>query len=70
MTNLVLTRRAGEAILIGDDIEIILLESHGSGARILVRAPAHVNIVRAELRSHEESAPPTPTIRHKRRRLR
>ncbi len=32
MTNLILTRRAGESILVGDDIEIILLESHGTGA--------------------------------------
>ena len=66
MTRLVLTRRAGEAILIGDDIEIILLHSRNSQARILVQAPEHVCILRAELNRHRESAVPTPTIRHKR----
>lgn len=70
MTRLILTRRAGEAILIGDDIEIILLHSRNSQARILVQAPEHVCILRAELKRHRESAAPTPTTRHKQRRLR
>jgi len=73
MTNLILTRRAGESILIGDDIEITLLESHGTQARIRVRAPEHVRILRTELKQHPaepESAAPTPVIRHKRRRSR
>ena len=70
MTRLILTRRAGEAILVGDDIEITLLDSRNSQARIRVRAPEHVRILRAELKPHRESAAPTPAIRHKQRRLR
>lgn len=70
MTNLILTRRAGEAILVGDDIEITLLDSRNSQAQILVRAPEHVRILRAELKSDLESTATIPPIRHKRRRLR
>ena len=48
MTILILTRRAGETILVGDDTEAILLNSRGSSAQILVRAPEHVPILCAE----------------------
>ena len=70
MTRLILTRRAGEAILVGDDIEITLLDSRNSQARIRVRAPEHVRILRAELKPHRASAAPTPAMHPKKLRLR
>jgi len=60
MANLILTYRAGKTILISHDIEITLLESHGTGARIVVRIPQHVSILRAELKSHKEPSAPGP----------
>ncbi len=73
MTILILKRRTGETILVGDDIEITLLDSHGTHARIRVRAPEHIRILRAELKRHPvepEPATPTPVIGRKRRQLR
>jgi carbon storage regulator len=46
---LVLTRRVGESILIGPDIEVRVLELHGRQVRIGVQAPRDVTIVRDEL---------------------
>jgi len=50
MPNLILSRRAGETILIGDDIEITMLAVDAGAARISVRAPQAVRILRAELK--------------------
>lgn len=47
---LVLSRRIGECILIGDDIKIMLVDTTGPGtARIGVSAPRDVRVVREEL---------------------
>ncbi len=46
---LVLTRKRGERILIGDDIVVTILESKGDGIRIGVDAPAGVRIQRHEV---------------------
>lgn len=46
---LVLTRRPGEAILIGGEIQVIVLESTPGCVRIGVKAPRHVPILRQEL---------------------
>ena len=45
---LVLTRKANEAIYIGDGIEVVVLEAHGSRVRLGFRAPANVSIRRPE----------------------
>jgi carbon storage regulator len=47
---LVLRRRAGEALLIGDDIEIQFLELSSQTVKIGIKAPKHVSILRKELR--------------------
>ncbi|MCC9206039.1 carbon storage regulator CsrA [Arthrobacter sp. zg-Y769] len=53
---LVLTRRSGEQILIGDDIVITVLDSRGDGVRIGIDAPRGVRIQRHEvLRAVEEA---------------
>jgi carbon storage regulator len=46
---LVFTRRRGEAIVIGDGIEIVLLGGGPEGVRIGVRAPLSVPVHRREI---------------------
>jgi carbon storage regulator len=46
---LVLSRRPGEAILIGPDIEIVILESDGNRVRVGIRAPRDLPVLRGEL---------------------
>lgn len=46
---LVLTRKPGERILIGDDIVITVLDSRGDGVRIGIDAPRGVRIHRDEV---------------------
>ena len=46
---MVLTRRVGEAIKIGDDVELRVLSMKGSQIRIGVDAPDDVDIVREEM---------------------
>ena len=46
---LVLTRRANEAILLGDDIRITVLEVEGERVKIGIEAPKSLKILRSEL---------------------
>ncbi len=46
---LVLTRRIGEAIVIGDDVEIVILETNGDAIKIGIQAPRSVSIFRKEV---------------------
>ncbi len=46
---LVLTRKADEQILIGDNIKITLVRVRGNAVRIGIDAPRDVRIVRGEL---------------------
>ena len=46
---LVLTRKPGERVLIGDDIVITVLESRGDGIRIGIDAPRGLRIQRDEV---------------------
>jgi carbon storage regulator len=46
---LVVTRRQGESILIGDNIEIYIVESREGSVKIAVNAPKNVKILRKEL---------------------
>jgi carbon storage regulator len=46
---LVLSRREGQRIVIGDGIEITVAEVQGSRVRIAISAPKDVRIVRGEL---------------------
>ena len=46
---LVLTRRIGERLRIGADIEVVVLEVRGRDVRLGVRAPASVPIHREEI---------------------
>lgn len=46
---LVITRKAGERINLGDDIIVTVLEVSGSSVRIGIEAPADVRIFRHEI---------------------
>ncbi len=46
---LTLTRKAGQKILIGDDIEIVVREVRGRQVRIGISAPAGMPVFREEL---------------------
>ena len=46
---LVLTRRVGESILIGDDIEVKVSEINGNQVRLWFVAPKEVPIMRKEI---------------------
>ncbi|MEV6600695.1 carbon storage regulator CsrA [Actinoplanes sp. NPDC051346] len=61
---LVLTRKAGESVMIGDDIVVTVLEARGDVIRIGIQAPRDVQVHREEvyqeLRSaNREAASPT-----------
>lgn len=47
---LVLSRKAGETIWIGEDVEIIISEVKGEQVKIGIRAPRNIEVIRGELR--------------------
>ena len=61
---LVLSRRAGESIVVGDDVTISILEVRGDVVRVGIDAPRSVAVHRAELlqqlaESNQEAASPS-----------
>lgn len=65
---LVLTRRRGESIVIGDDVVVTVLEATGDSIRLGITAPREVPVHREEVlediratNRRAAAAPPTPT---------
>ena len=46
---LILQRRSGESIRIGDDIEITIVSTEGGRVRLAISAPTDIPILRSEL---------------------
>lgn len=46
---LVLTRRAGESLMIGDDVVVTVLDTRGDVVRIGIKAPRSVQVHREEV---------------------
>lgn len=46
---LILTRRVGQSVKIGDDIEITVLQASGDQVRLGISAPPQVKVYRAEV---------------------
>ena len=46
---LVLTRKSGEGIIIGDQIRVVVIEIHGNQVRLGIQAPAGIPIYREEV---------------------
>lgn len=62
---LVLSRRVGESVVIGDDVVVTVLEVRGDVIRVGVDAPRHVQVRRQELLAELEetnraAASPSP----------
>lgn len=49
---LVLTRKNGESIKIGDDIEITVLSTKGDQVKIGIKAPKDIEVYRKEIFDH------------------
>ena len=46
---LILTRKIGESLMIGDDVTVTVLEVKGNQVRIGINAPKHVAVHREEI---------------------
>jgi carbon storage regulator len=46
---LVLARKKGESIMIGDQIEIVILSTEGDTVRIGIKAPKQIEVYRKEI---------------------
>lgn len=55
---LVLSRREGEEIRIGDSIVVTVVRTGGDKVRLGVQAPSDVLVLRGELEPHEQTAQP------------
>ncbi len=66
---LVLTRRSGESVMIGDDVVITVLEVRGDVIRLGIRAPREVQVHREEIyrelqaSNHEAASPSEDAVR-------
>lgn len=47
---LVLSRKVGETIWIGEDVEIVISEVKGDQVKIGIQAPRSIDVIRGELR--------------------
>jgi carbon storage regulator len=52
---LVLSRKQGESLQIGDQITITIVRMSGNSVRVAIEAPRDVNIVRTELIERDQS---------------
>jgi len=58
---LILTRRAGETLRIGDDVEVTVMAVSGSQVRIGIKAPRNVVVDREEIAARKQrDRDPTP----------
>ena len=46
---LILTRRIGEKLLIGDDIEVVVLDVNRNQVKVGIKAPRSMTVLREEL---------------------
>ena len=53
---LVLTRRSGESIVIGDEVRVVVLEVRGDTVRLGIEAPRSVQVHRAEVYAEVQAA--------------
>ena len=53
---LVLSRKVGETIWIGDEVELVITEVKGEYVKLGIRAPRSIDIIRGELRNDVSEA--------------
>ncbi len=61
---LILTRRIGETLHIGDDVEVTVLDIKGTQARIGIKAPKEVPVHRSEVYECIKKERETGTAQH------
>lgn len=66
---LVLSRKIGEAIVIGDDIEVTVTRMAGNRVTLGITAPSAVRVLRGELAEEENALPAEPERHSERMRL-
>ncbi len=61
---LVLTRKLGEQITVGDDIILKVVSVEGNRVRVGIEAPQEVRIIRGELvdRQRQQRCTPSPSV--------
>jgi carbon storage regulator len=59
---LVLTRKRGETIVIGEDIILTVFEVQGNRVRLGIDAPDQVGVLRGELVGRKDLAVPVPDL--------
>lgn len=52
---LILTRKVGEILCIGPDVQVEILAVHGFQVRVGIRAPKEVSVDRAEIRARKDA---------------
>ena len=57
---LILTRRPGESIQVGEEIEISIIEIRGNQVRLGISAPPEVLVLRSELVEGSRTPDPAP----------
>ena len=58
---LVLSRKPGEQVVIGDNIRLTVVEVRGNRVKIGIEAPADVGVFRSELRDWQDANPAQPS---------
>ncbi|MFT3905966.1 MAG: carbon storage regulator CsrA [Steroidobacteraceae bacterium] len=61
---LILTRRVGETVMIGDEVSVTVLRVKGNQVRLGVNAPKSVSVQREEIfqRIQQENAASVPSV--------
>jgi carbon storage regulator len=59
---LVLSRKVGERVLIGENIVVTIVRVHGNGVRIGIEAPPEMAVVREELQQRMQNESSTPPL--------
>lgn len=54
---LILTRRNGERIRIGDDVEIVVFVTRSNEVRVGIEAPPHIKVLREEVYDMQGKVP-------------
>jgi carbon storage regulator len=57
---LILTRKPGESIHVGDDIKITVIDLEGKRVKLGVDAPRHIAVDRAEIAERKRAGLPPP----------
>jgi carbon storage regulator len=61
---LVLRRKPGERVYLGDDVEIVVLEVRGNRVKLGFNAPDYLRIQRGELQLHRDREAWLPALEH------